>query len=191
MKLKQYQTDTLAILRRFFEEARIAGPRNAYEMITQAPEQASHLGRYVGGYTPLVRLPDVPYVCLRLPTGGGKTLLGAHAVAVARDAWIEKDHPLVLWLVPSNHSPANRPGAQDTRHPYRQALDEDFSGRVRVFDVTDFSHIRPHDLRDHCCVVVGTIQTLRVKSTEGRKVYAHNENLEAALRRHPGDRVRS
>ena len=96
MKLKQYQADTLDILRRFFEEARIAGPRNAYETITQAPEQASRLDRYAGTYTPLVRLPEVPYVCLRLPTGGGKTLLGAHAVAISRDAWIEKDHPLVL-----------------------------------------------------------------------------------------------
>ena len=57
---------------------------------------------------------------------------------------------------------------------------------MRVFDITDFSHIRPHDLRDHCCIVVGTIQTQRVKSTEGRKVYAHNENLEphfAGIRR--------
>ena len=26
MKLKQYQTDTLAVLRRFFEEARVGGP---------------------------------------------------------------------------------------------------------------------------------------------------------------------
>ena len=179
MKLKQYQTDTLAVLRRFFEEARIAGPRNAWETITQAPEQASRLGRYAGAYTPLARLPDIPYVCLRLPTGGGKTLLGAHAVAIARDAWIEKDHPLVLWLAPTNTIRQQTVQAlKDTRHPYRQALDEAFSGRVRVIDIADFTHIRPHDLRDHCCIVVGTIQTLRVKSTEGRKVYAHNENLE-------------
>ena len=34
MKLKQYQADTLAVLRRFLEEARIAGPKNAYEAIT-------------------------------------------------------------------------------------------------------------------------------------------------------------
>ena len=179
MKLKQYQTDTLDVLRCFFEEARIAGPRNAYETITQAPEQASRLGRYAGAYTPLTRLPDVPYVCLRLPTGGGKTLLGAHAVAIARDAWIEKDHPLVLWLAPTNTIRGQTVQAlKDTRHPYRQALDEAFSGRVRVIDIADFAHIRPHDLRDHCCIVAGTIQTLRVRSTEGRKVYAHNENLE-------------
>ena len=179
MKLKQYQADTLAVLRRFFEEARLAGPRNAYETITQAPEQASRLGRYANVYTPLARLPDVPYVCLRLPTGGGKTLLGAHAVAIARDAWVEKDHPLVLWLTPTNTIRRQTVQAlKDTRHPYRQALDEAFSGRVRVIDIADFTHIRPHDLRDHCCIVAGTIQTLRVKSTEGRKVYAHNENLE-------------
>ena len=180
MKLKEYQSATLAVLRRFFEEARVAGPKNAYEAITRAPEQAERLGRYAaGGYTPLARLPDAPYVCLRLPTGGGKTVLAAHAVAVARDAWIEKDHPLVLWLVPSNTIRIQTVQAlKNTRHPYRQALDESFSGRVRIFDITDFSHIRPPDLRDHCCIVVGTIQTLRVTNTEGRKVYAHNENLE-------------
>ena len=179
MKLKQYQADTLDVLRRFFEEARIAGPRNAYETITQAPEQASRLGRCAGTYAPLARLPEVPYVCLRLPTGGGKTLLGAHAVAIARDAWIEKDHPLVLWLAPTNTIRLQTVQAlKNTRHPYRQALDEAFSGRVRVIDIADFTHIRPHDLGDHCCIVVGTIQTLRVRSTEGRKVYAHNENLE-------------
>ena len=45
MKLKQYQTDTLSVLRRFFEEARIAGPKGAYEAITKEPEQAKRLGR--------------------------------------------------------------------------------------------------------------------------------------------------
>ena len=105
MKLKQYQADTLAVLRRFFEEARVAGPKNAYETLTRKPEQAGRLGRYAGAYAPLAELPQVPYVCLRLPTGGGKTILGAHAVAVARDAWIEKDSPTVLWLVPSEHHP--------------------------------------------------------------------------------------
>jgi len=121
----------------------------------------------------------VPYVCLRLPTGGGKTILGAHSIGIARDAWVEKDYPMVLWLVPSNTIRLQTAEAlKDARHPYRQVLDEAFDGRVRVFDIADFTHIRPQDIRDHCCIVVGTIQTLRVTNTEGRKVYAHNENLE-------------
>ena len=179
MQLKPYQADTLAVLRRFFEEARIAGPGNAYEAITREPEQAGRLGGYTGAYTPLNDLPDVPYVCLRLPTGGGKTILAAHAVSVARNAWIEKDYPLVLWLVPSNTIRLQTVEAlKNPRHAYRQVLDAAFDGRVRVFDIADFTHVRPHDLRERCCLVVGTIQTLRVKSTEGRKVYAHNEEME-------------
>ena len=179
MQLKQYQTDTLDTLRQFFEQARIAGPKAAYEAIAAEPEQAARIGRYAGVYAPLAELPDVPYVCLRLPTGGGKTLLAAHAVAVGRDAWIEKDHPLVLWLVPSNTIRLQTVETlKDAGHPYRQALNEAFDGRVRVFDIIDFTHIRPHDLRDHCCIVVGTIQTLRVSNTEGRKVYTHHEDLE-------------
>ena len=179
MQLKQYQADTLSILRRFFEKARIAGPKNAYEAMTREPEQAGRLGGYAGSYAPLNELPDVPYVCLRLPTGGGKTILAAHAVSIARNAWIEKDYPLVLWLVPTNTIRLQTVEAlKNTRHAYRQVLDDAFDGRVRVFDIADFSHIRPHDLRDHCCIVVGTIQTLRVSNTEGRKVYAHNEEME-------------
>ena len=179
MKLKQYQTDTLSILRRFFEEARVAGPKGAYEAITKEPEQANRLGRYGGAYASLAELPAMPYVCLRLPTGGGKTILGAYAIGIARDAWVEKDYPMVLWLVPSNTIRLQTAEAlKNARHPYRQAVDEAFDGRVRVFDIADFTHIRPHDIRDHCCIVVGTIQTLRVSNTEGRKVYAHNENME-------------
>ena len=188
MQLKPYQTDTLSTLRRFFETARIAGPQTAYATLTREPELAGRLGRYAGAYAPLDGLPEVPSVCLRLPTGGGKTLLAAHAVAVARDAWIEKDHPAVLWLVPSNTIRSQTVEAlRNPRHPCRQALDAAFGGRVRVFDIADFAQIRPPELRDHCCLVVGTIQTLRVKSTEGRKVYAHNEHLEPHFSTLPDD----
>ena len=179
MQLKQYQTDTLAILRRFFEESRIAGPKAAYEVLVSQPAQVARLGRYADAYSPLNELPEVPYVCLRLPTGGGKTLLAAHSVAVVRDTCIEKDYPLVLWLVPSNTIRRQTVETlKNTGHPYRQALNDAFAGRVRVFNIADFTQVRPHDLRDQCCIVVGTIQTLRVSNMEGRKVYAHNEELE-------------
>ena len=176
MHLKDYQKTTLETLKRFFVEARIAGPQEAYKTITQEPEQKLRLGRYATDYSPFEAIPDAPYVCLRLPTGGGKTLLAAHAIKTARDAWIEKEHPLVLWLVPTNTIRLQTVDAlRDARHPYRQALDEAFDSRVRIFDIT---MIRPQDLRDQTCIVVGTIQTLRVANTDGRKVYAHHEDLE-------------
>ena len=184
MELKRYQAETLDILRRFFEAARIGGPKNAYESLTHEPEQAGRLGPYGGSYRALDGLPGIPYVCLRLPTGGGKTILAAHAVSIVRDAWIEKDWPMALWLVPTNTIRRQTAEAlKNRRHPYRRVLDETFEGRVRVFDIADFTHIRPHDIRENCCIVVGTIQTLRVRSTQGRKVYGHNEHMEAHFTR--------
>ena len=179
MKLKRYQSDTLSTLRRFLETARVAGPAGAYKDMIAEPELAARLKGHASPYRPLSDLPGVPYVCLRLPTGGGKTVLAAHAIGIARDAGLEKDYPLVLWLVPSNTIRQQTADAlKNPRHPYRQALDEAFGGRVRVFDIADFTLLRPQDLRDACCVVVGTIQSLRVSNTEGRKVYAHHEDLE-------------
>lgn len=179
MKLKDYQKASLATLREFFEEARITGPKAAYESITAKPELTKRLKGYAAGYKPIKALPEVPYVCLRLPTGGGKTILAAHSITVAKDAWMEKDFPLVLWLVPTNTIRLQTAEAlKNPRHPYRKVLDKAFGSRVRVFDIGDFTQLTPHDLRSNLCVVVGTIQTLRVSNTDGRKVYAHHEMLE-------------
>lgn len=179
MQLKRYQEDTLDALRAFLGDARRSDPALAYARALQDPERARRLGRFANGYRPLDGLPDVPYACLRVPTGGGKTLLAAHAIGVARDCWIERDYPLVLWLAPTDMIRRQTLAAlNDRRHLYRKSLDADFNGRVRVFDIADFTMMRPHDLRDNCCIIVGTIQTLRVTSTEGRKVYKHNEDLE-------------
>ncbi|MBC6437707.1 MAG: DEAD/DEAH box helicase family protein [Rhodobacteraceae bacterium] len=179
MNLKEYQKAALATLRRFLEEARLKGPKAAYEAITAEAELATRLRGYAAGYRPLAALPDVPHVCLRLPTGGGKTILAAHAITVARDAWIEQDFPLVLWLVPTNTIRLQTAEAlKNPRHPYRRVLDAAFEGRVRVFDITDFAQITPHDLRTNLCIVTGTIQTLRQSKTDTYRVYRHHEKLE-------------
>lgn len=102
MKLKDYQKASLATLRAFFEKARITGPKAAYEKLTAEPALAARLRGYAAGYKPVKGLNDVPYVCLRLPTGGGKTILASHSITIAKDTWIEKDFPVVLWLVPTN-----------------------------------------------------------------------------------------
>lgn len=161
------------------ELCRLSGPVVAYKDIVERPEQKARLGKYAQSYKALNGMETIPYVCLRLPTGGGKTILAAKSIAIARDAWVEKDFPTVLWLVPTNTIRKQTVEAlKNPRHPYRQQMDEAFGGRVRVFDIGDFTQIRPQDIRDNLTVVVGTIQTLKVANTEGRKVYAHNEHME-------------
>lgn len=190
MILKDYQKETLRVLRSYLELCRLVGPAEAYRQMVEEPEQKRRIGRYAQSYRLLDGLPNVPYVCLRLPTGGGKTLLAARSVAIARDAWVEQDYPTVLWLVPTNTIRKQTVEAlKNPRHPYRQQMDELFAGQVRVFDIADFTQVRPQDIRDKLCVIVGTIQTLKVANTEGRKVYAHNEDMEphftGVMRNHP------
>lgn len=198
MELKEYQREALGALKRFLERTQETKDAAAsFETATQD----LNLGRYSGKYRPLAAMPDVPYVCLRLPTGGGKTILGAHAVKLAGGSFLERDFPVALWLVPSSTIRVQTVEAlKNPRHAYRQVLDDAFEGRVRVFDIDKFANIRPTDLRDAACVIVGTIQSLRVERTEGRKVYDHHEALEphfaryaqlpAGLERDEGGRVK-
>ena len=84
-------------------------------------------GAYAAAYQPLPGFPDAPYCCLRLPTGGGKTLLAAHAIGIARDTYLTQQHPLVLWLVTSTTIGDQTLDALKTPgHPYRQALEDQF-----------------------------------------------------------------
>jgi type III restriction enzyme len=171
--LKNYQSATLDVLRTYLESARVIGAKPAFDSLDKTGVRAPR------PYRPLEAAETVPYICLRLPTGGGKTLLSAHSVKIATDAYLDREFPVVLWLVPTNTIRAQtletlkKPG-----HSNYEVLREAFDGRVRVFDIADFTQITPADLQTQACIVVATMQTLRVDKTEGRKVYAHNENLE-------------
>lgn len=175
LTLKRYQKTTLENLRAFLESARFGNHEAAFE--TYRSESAKRAAPHP--YRPLEKLDNTPYVCLRLPTGGGKTLLGAYAISTAAGAFLEQDFPLVLWLVPTN---TIRQQTLDTlknpRHPNREALTQKFGSQVLVLDIAEFTQIRPQDIKSKAVVLVGTIQTLRVDRTEGRKVYAHHEDLE-------------
>jgi hypothetical protein len=53
-------------------------------------------------YNPLSGFPaDMPYFCLRVPTGGGKTWLAAKSVQLVNTHLLRCEHSVILWLVPS------------------------------------------------------------------------------------------
>ena len=171
--LKKYQTETLDRLRAYLDAARLRGAQPAVDGMDKPGVRAPR------AYRPLSGLPAVPCICLRLPTGGGKTLLSAHAVAIAAATYLDREFPLTLFLVPTNTIRSQTMETLRTPgNPNYEALNDAFGGRFRVFDITDFAQITPADLQGSACIVVATMQTLRVTNTDGRRVYAHNENLE-------------
>jgi len=176
MELKPFQRAALDTLRIYLERVRVTGePEQSYiwTLQQQQPERNPLPYRTIPG------LVGVPNVCLRLPTGGGKTLLAAHTIAQAGRSYLERDYPVVFWLVPTNTIRKQTVEAlKKPSHPYRAAIDQAFDGLVAVFDIGDVAQIRPQDLTERVSIIVSTMQSLRVTNTEGRKAYAHSENFE-------------
>jgi type III restriction enzyme len=151
----------------------------AFENITRDPEIAARLKSLKNTYTAWDTIPNTPQVCLKVPTGGGKTLIAAHAIKIAGETWCEREYPLVLWFVPSNTIRRQTAEAlKNPRHPYRQTLDDQFAGKVQVFDLDEKFNITLDDISENTCIIVSTIQSFVKEDTSKYNVYRDNENLE-------------
>lgn len=177
MQLKAYQRRALDALDTFLEAAVTRPHGVAYNIACQVGEP----GFYANAYEPLRTLPRVPYCCLRLPTGGGKTLLGAHAVGIAHKHRVDgPEYPVALWLVPSSTIADQTLDALKTPgHPYRAALEGAFGGNVRVLGIDERRQMTPQDLATAAHVFVATVQAFRVAQAAQRNVYKDDENYEA------------
>lgn len=171
MQLKDFQLRTLNTLRDFFRACvQYKKPHLAFSEIT-----IEKFGLSVP-YIPAPELSDLPYVCLRLPTGGGKTLVAAYSVEIAAREYLQTDQPLVVWLVPSNAILTQTINAlKNKKHPYRQAL-EMIGGTVTVLDMSEALSVQPSQLNG-VTVIVSTMQAVRVEETSNRKFYEQNGSL--------------
>ena len=170
LQLKDYQRKALDSLRRYLR---------ACDELQDADAAFYQTTRTIWDrgipYNPIhepSELKDIPYVCLRLPTGGGKTLLACHAVSVANREYLKEDRSLVLWLVPSNTIREQTINAlKDRDHAYRQAL-ESTLGPVTVMRIEEALYLQQAALLGSTVIIVSTLQAFRVEDTEGRRVYA-------------------
>jgi type III restriction enzyme len=81
---------------------------------------------------------SIPHVCLKLPTGGGKTLLAAHGVDRIVVSHFKQTAGFVLWIVPSEAIYTQTKALlADRACPLRQALDRASGGRVRILEKSD------------------------------------------------------
>ena len=75
----------------------------------------------------------LPDIYLKVPTGGGKTLLACHSIDLIQKKYLERQTGLVLWIVPSNQIYRQTISALRNReHPYRQILDISSGGRTLI-----------------------------------------------------------
>lgn len=172
LPLKEYQQQTLDAMRSYFKECLRLG--NADTAFYEYTRQSFGSGI---PYREVKELPGLPYICLRIPTGGGKTLVASHSIEVVSNDLLNSDKSIVLWLVPSNTIREQTLFAlKDKNHPYRQALETSFES-IRVLSIQESLYVTRSTLNTETTIIVSTMQAFRVDDTEGRKVYEQAGSL--------------
>ena len=125
----------------------------------------------------------VPHVCMKVPTGGGKTFMACASVKRIFDALPTGKPQVVVWLVPSDSILTQTVrNLSNVNHPYRQKLDQDFAGRVGVYTkemLLNGQNFSPDTVREMLTVCIMSYGSLRIdsKKKDVRKVYQENGNL--------------
>lgn len=113
-----------------------------------------------------------PHFCLKLPTGGGKTLMATYAI----DSYLRyirgKRTGFVLWIVPSEQIYSQTLEAlKDRSHSYREKLDDIARGNVKI--VTKKDTFTPQDIQNGLAILVMMLQSFSVDdlNREDRKFF--------------------
>jgi type III restriction enzyme len=182
MSLKKYQEEVLDAYEGFLQAYKAAveatpGTRNASR---DAFEQCTlqHFKLKIPYHTPAALAEaDVPVVCLRVPTGGGKTLIGGHAIARFKRSLLPAGTSLTLWLVPSDAIRTQT--LRVLRTPGALLHDElrTLLGDVAVLDIDEALSTPPAVLDSQDTVIVATMQAFKQEDTERLAVYKQNGAL--------------
>jgi len=173
MQLKNYQNRCLEKLREYAVECRKHPPEDgaAFAWMKFQPEK---------GYRRFSEDNNAPIVCIKVPTGGGKTLIASYSVGVLFETFLKErdERGLVMWFVPSDAIRMQTLRAlKDRNHAFRKALDARFDNKVKVFDIQEAKKIKKDDVSDNVCIVVSTISAFRREERDALKVFRNNGSL--------------
>ncbi|MBI2383277.1 MAG: DEAD/DEAH box helicase family protein [Gammaproteobacteria bacterium] len=118
----------------------------------------------------------LPNLCLKIPTGGGKTLLATECAARVVNAYLQRNHGLVLWIVPNEAIYAQTQKAlRDRDHPFRQRLDRAGAGRVKILEKDD--PLTRADVDEHLCVMLLMLASANRETKESLRLFKDRGNV--------------
>ena len=99
-----------------------------------------------------------PNFCLKIPTGGGKTLMATYAIEHYLEHLEKQKTGFVLWVVPSEQIYTQTLSSlQDRSHPYRERLDVVTGHKVKI--ITKKDRFSPNDVKENLVVLVMMLQS--------------------------------
>ncbi|MFH0800262.1 MAG: DEAD/DEAH box helicase family protein [Pseudomonadota bacterium] len=174
MQLKEYQQRALAEIRRYLEQLSgwrgkaEANPELEIDFPAKAWEKAGVGRRYTSRKNGLGQ--PLPNFCLKVPTGGGKTLLAVKTVDLVNVVYRKRRTGLVLWIVPTTQIYRQTIGhLKDRDDPYRQHLDIASGGHTVIVEKTD--HFTPQDMQENLVVLMLMLPSANRKTKETLKVF--------------------
>jgi superfamily II DNA or RNA helicase len=167
MELKKYQEMTLEKLSEFLKYLEKEKPEFAFMHLTKQPYKDEFFGE------------EIPFICIKIPTGGGKTLVGCHSVVQIMESFLKEKlgHGVVMWFVPSEAIKSQTLRKfKDRKDMHRRVLDEHFDNNVRVFSNEEALKITKEEIEDNVCIIISSLDAFRKEKTLQNKYKVYQEN---------------
>lgn len=168
MELKKYQKSTLEILDNFLKNLRKVGLILSFVVATEKKYKVSAFA-------------DVPFICIKIPTGGGKTFVASHAVEKIMSGALQNkmEKGIVLWFTPSEAIRTQTlKKLKDRQDWHRRVLDESFDNNVKVFSNEEALQIRKEDVSNNLCIIIASLEAFRKEKSLQKKYKVYQENGE-------------
>ena len=178
MELKDYQADVLTDLSAYLD--------TLLECKGHLPNSFAKYWQDRGVLNQVYKnnIKEVPHICVKVPTAGGKTFIAVNALDRIFAAFAEYNPTrpkFVVWLVPSlTILEQTVKNLSNIDHPYRQRLNDLFNGRVQVYekaDVLQGAGFNADTVKEQLSVVVMSFDSLKATNKENRKAFQENGYL--------------
>lgn len=166
MQFKRYQTAALETLDTFLGSIKKMPLRHAFLDITDEKYNQDWFG-------------EIPFVCVRIPTGGGKTLVACKSTERIMSTVLQHklDTGIVMWFVPSDSIKTQTlKKFKDSRDWHNEVLNESFDGKVKIFSNEEALTITPEDVRNNLCIIVASLEAFRKEASIQKKYKVYKEN---------------
>ncbi len=177
MILKDYQIDVIEILKNFYTEADLQ--KSIIEKLDNNLKNSISYVDVVYNKLNLSHFSDrprnglgayYPRFCLKIPTGGGKTLLAIEAIREYKNLFDKKGTGLVVWI--THRETIYRQTIEkikDKNHIYRQWLDQCSGNKTIILEKGQ--QLRRQDTENNLVILMLMIQSAGKSTKENMKVF--------------------